>query len=143
MRRTGRSALLVCAAVLTVTGCGGALQPAPLAASFAEVFTGVYATQQATTGRTDVLRDGQRPAGDCHRTGAVADGPGDDWTCTVRYVDLGTPGTQAYEVQLRPDGCWTATGAPAMQPPELLDATGQRTPNPLAVLDGCLDTSWH
>ena len=130
-------ALAMCA------GCGTALTPASLSPSFAEVFAGLYATQQSRLGRTEVTQAGLRPQATCARTGASATGPGEDWLCKVAYIDQDTAYTQSFEVQLKPDGCWTAEGPPTAQPAELVDAVdGTRTPNPLSEFDGCLDTSW-
>ena len=136
---------LAAAAVAAVvcTGCSTALTPARLSPSFAEVFAGLYATQQGRLGRTDVTSAGLQPRAGCARTGTSTDGPGEDWLCKVQYVDQDTAYTQSFEVQLKPDGCWTADGPPTAQPAELVDPVdGSRSPNPLAEFDGCLDTSW-
>jgi hypothetical protein len=55
------------------TGCSTALTPARLSPSFAEVFAGLYATQQSRLGRTDVTQRGLQPRAGCARTGASAD----------------------------------------------------------------------
>lgn len=131
-----------CCALLA-SGCGTALGPAPVATSFSEVFAGLYAGQQRQLGRTDLFADQLQVLSSCRRTGPQGSGPGDDWSCTVQYADAGTSAAQSFEVQVKPDGCWKADGAPAAQPPELVDAeTGRRFVNPLAEFDGCLDTSW-
>ncbi len=126
-----------------VTGCSSAFTPARLGPSFAEVFTGLYAAQQGELGRTPSTRQGLRPLATCRRTGPTPDGPGEDWVCTVDYVDAGQSSTQSFELQVKPDGCWKADGPPANQPAQLIDAlTGEPRTNPLAEFDGCLDTSW-
>jgi hypothetical protein len=134
---------LIALTVLLASGCGTALTPARLAPSFTQTFAGLYVRQQQQLGRTDVSRAALQPLGSCRRTGTGTDGPGEDWLCTVQYVDASTAAAQSFEVQLKPDGCWKADGPPATQPAELTDAlTGQPLPNPLAEFDGCLDTSW-
>lgn len=139
MRRLAVLALLP----LALAGCGTSLTPERLAPSVAEVFGGLYVQQQHLVGRTDVSRDRLLPLASCRRSGPAATGPGEDWSCTVQYVD-GPAAAQAFEVQLKPDGCWKADGPPATQPAQLTDAlTGAPVTNPLAEFDGCVDTSWH
>ncbi|MBW8801365.1 MAG: hypothetical protein JF597_49820 [Streptomyces sp.] len=107
------------------------------------VFSGLYVTQQQLLGRTLSAADLHTLAS-CSRTGSTHDGPGEDWLCSVQFLDSGTASAQAFEVQLKADGCWTATGAAATQPAQLVDpVTSQRLTNPLAEFDGCLDTSWR
>ncbi len=134
---------LMVVVALVASGCGTALTPHALAPSFTEVFSGLYVRQQEQLGRTDVNQAELQPLGSCRRTGTAADGAGEDWLCTVQYVDAATATAQSFEVQLKPDGCWKADGPPTTQPAELTDAlTGQPLTNPLAEFDGCLDTSW-
>ncbi len=137
---------LVSLLVLTVlaAACGTALTPERLGPSVAEVFVGLYTAQQEQLGRTDVRRESLRPLGSCRRTGTSPNGPGEDWACTVQYVDGPTAAAQPFEVQLKADGCWKAFGPPSLQPAQLVDAvTGAPTTNPLAEFDGCVDSSWH
>lgn len=132
---------LLLVAVVLASACATPATPTHLTSSFGETFAGLYAQQQRLLGR-----EGARPLeplASCRRTGADADGPGEDWVCSVQYTDLGTASAQAFEVQVKPDGCWTATGPPATQPAQVVDAVTQASAaNPLAQFDGCLDTSW-
>lgn len=126
-----------------LAACATVETPARVAPSFGEVFTGRYAQQQALLGRAALDPDGLHVSAACRRTGNDSDGPGEDWVCSVQYVDLGTTTAQTFEVQVKPDGCWKADGAPAVQPAQLVDPlTQQARTNPLAEFDGCLDTSW-
>ena len=128
---------------LLLAGCSSPLTPSALAPSFGEAFAGLYAVQQAALGRTDVDADALAPRTTCRRTGASETGPGEDWTCSVTYLDGVTSGTQLFEVQVKPDGCWKAEGPPSVQPAQIADAlTGEPFTNPLAEFDGCFDTSW-
>lgn len=128
---------------LLLTGCGNALGAAHLEPSFAEVFAGLYLVQQAQDGRTGLSRSGLDAHAFCQRTGPEPSGPGEDWVCAVRFLDVDTALTQTFEVQVKPDGCWKAEGPPSVQPAERVDQqTGALRPNPLAEFDGCLDTSW-
>ena len=128
---------------LVLVGCSSQLTPAALAPSFATTFSGLYADQQSSLGRTDVTAAGLGAQAVCRRTGTAATGPGEDWTCSVTYRDGVTSGTQVFEVQVKADGCWKADGPPSVQPAQLADAqTGLPLTNPLAEFDGCFDTSW-
>ncbi len=129
--------------LLGVAGCATVSTQQAVSASFGQVFAGRYVAQQGQQGRTDVNRSALRPAATCARSGTAADGPGEDWICTVRYTDGVTSGTQVFEVQVKPDGCWKADGPPSVQPAQVVDAlTGVAVSNPLAEFDGCLDTGW-
>lgn len=132
------------AAALLTAGCATALTPEHLAPSVAQVFGGLYASQQALLGRTDVHRGALQPLASCRRSGTSSDGPGEDWSCSVQYVDGGTAAVQSFEVTPKPDGCWTAFGPPGTQPAQLsAPVTGVQVRNPLGEFDGCLDTSWR
>lgn len=136
--------LLAGAALLAVAACASPLTPSRLEGSFAATFGALYALQQSQDGRTDVTAVRLRPRATCHRTGVEQSGPGDDWTCTVVYVDTQTTFTQAFELQVKPDGCWRAEAPPVAQPAVRTDPlTGVTRPNPLSEFDGCLDTSWR
>lgn len=137
-----RAAAVAVVAMLTA-GCSTAMTQSRTGASFAETFAGLYVQQQQRLGRTDVTTGTLRPQATCTRSRTAADGPGEDWICRVQYVDQDTAFTQAFEVQVKPDGCWRAEGPPTAQPAQLVDALdGSRSTNPLAEFDGCLDTSW-
>ena len=135
--------LLLAVPLLAVTSCATPLTAQRVAPSFAEVFTGLYVEQQLLLGRDRIARADLHALAACQRTGSDRDGPGEDWVCGVQYVDLTTASSQTFEVQVKPDGCWKAEGAPAVQPATLVDPITQ-TPrtNPLSEFDGCLDTSW-
>ena len=136
--------LLAGAGLLAAAACATPLTPGRVEASFAPTFAALYALQQSQDGRTDVAAGGLRPHAACHRTGVDRSGPGDDWTCTVVYLDASTSFTQVFELQVRPDGCWRAEAPPVAQPAVRTDPlTGVTRPNPLAEFDGCLDTSWR
>ena len=126
-----------------LVACATPATPGRLGPSIGEVFSGLYVQQQQLLGRDALDRAGLRTLASCRRTGSDADGPGEDWACTVQFVDLSTVTAQVFEVQVKPDGCWKADGAPAVQPAQLVNPiTLLATANPLAEFDGCLDTSW-
>jgi hypothetical protein len=129
---------------LLLAGCGTPLHSKALEPSFARTFSGLYALQQHQDGRTGVRPDALRSTARCLRTGPDPDGPGEDWTCTVQYRDNATLFTQAFELQVKSDGCWRAEAPPLAQPAVREDPlTGAVVTNPLAEFDGCLDTSWR
>ncbi len=131
-------------ALVLAAGCATPLTPSRLAPSFATTFSGLYAQQQQHDGRTDLLAAGLQTRASCRRNGPDQKGPGEDWSCVVRYIDAGAPQAHAFEVQLKPDGCWRAEGSPVDQPALRTDPrSGQTRVNPLAEFDGCLDTSWR
>jgi hypothetical protein len=129
---------------LLLAACGSPLTRSALEPSFARTFSGLYTLQQTDDGRTDVVAAALEAKATCQRTGPQAQGPGEDWVCSVQYVDGSTSFTQSFELQVRPDGCWKADAPPTAQPALRTDPlTGATRPNPLAEFDGCLDTSWH
>ena len=130
--------------VLPLAACASPLTSKALEPSFARTFSGLYALQQAQDGRTDVDAAALQTTAACLRTGPDSTGPGEDWACSVRYVDSAGTFVQTFEVQVKPDGCWKAEAPPISQPALREDPlTGATRPNPLAEFDGCLDTSWR
>ncbi|MCU1594757.1 MAG: hypothetical protein JWO12_2149 [Frankiales bacterium] len=125
------------------SGCGSALTSERLSPSFATAFRALYVQQQSLVGRTSLASKDLQALSSCRRTGTAASGPGEDWVCTVQYVDAGASAVQTFEVQVKPDGCWKADGPPASQPAQLANPTdGSLQANPLSEFDGCFDTSW-
>jgi hypothetical protein len=135
-----RLALLL---VVPLAACASPLTSHALEPSFARAFSGLYALQQAQDGRTGVDADALQAVASCQRTGPDSSGPGEDWVCSVTYRDSATLFTQAFEVQVKSDGCWKAEAPPTSQPALRDDPlTGAVRTNPLAEFDGCFDTSW-
>jgi hypothetical protein len=79
----------------------------------------------------------------CKREGTVSGpgaGAGDDWRCQL-YVDgPRLRGLSAdYSLTVRPNGCYTAEGPPAViGPPRIHRAGGGAVVNPLYAFDGCM-----
>jgi hypothetical protein len=135
--------LLAAGALLAAAACATPLTPGRVEASFAPTFGGLYALQQSQAGRSGVDASALRPRATCRRAGTAASGPGEDWSCTVVYFDAGRSFTQAFELQVKPDGCWRAEAPPVAQPAVRTDPlTGVTRSNPLSEFEGCLDTSW-
>ncbi|HUR12951.1 MAG TPA: hypothetical protein VM097_00520 [Mycobacteriales bacterium] len=136
--------LLAGTALLAAAACATPLTSARVEESFSRVFGGLYALQQEQDGRARLDADLLHVRAACKRTGPDPSGPGEDWSCTVDYVDSRTPFTQVFELLVKPDGCWRAEAPPVAQPALRTDPlTGATRPNPLAEFDGCFDTSWR
>lgn len=136
--------LLLAVLVLPLAGCATPLTPGRVSASFGEVFAGLYVEQQERLGQPGLDPQDLQVVTTCRRSGTDVDGPGEDWVCAVQYVDRGTAGAQAFDLQVKPEGCWKADGAPGVQLAQLVDpVTKQVLDNPLLQFDGCLDTSWR
>jgi hypothetical protein len=70
-------------------------------------------------------------------------GPGDNWFCTI-YVPRppGEPITVGYEVSVKPNGCYTAAGAPSFIGPLTIRRPGHAPIiNPLFRFDGCFEVA--
>ncbi|MEU1628991.1 hypothetical protein ABZ746_27490 [Streptomyces sp. NPDC020096] len=70
-------------------------------------------------------------------------GPGDDWVCLVHWPSpSGITQPVAYEVTVRPTGCYSAQGpANLVGQQRLRGADGLEHTNPLYEFDGCFDTA--
>jgi hypothetical protein len=137
------AAAAVSLALLTAS-CSTPATPGALSSDFSDVFAGRYLGQRALLGPAVLTRATLHAQSRCQRSGPAKEGPGEDWVCLVRYDDPDGPATQSFELQVKPDGCWTAEGSATAQPPVLANPeTGAVSVNPLAEFDGCLDTSWR
>ena len=140
---TGALAALGAAAGLA--GCGGPDVTRPrLERAVTGAYAPLYAQQQGLLGRR-VAPAATRAAASCDRGGpARADvGPGPDWACTLVWDDAaGRPATAVYEVEVRADGCYRATGPPSVVGQQQLPLPGGSTAvNPVYAFDGCFRTS--
>jgi hypothetical protein len=129
-------------AVPLLAGCGPSYGAAALAARVGPTFANLYTRGQVQAGRTDVTPAALHVATTCRRGGGdtLDNGPGDDWHCLVVFHDpaLG-PKQVAYDVVLKPEGCFTAEGPPAeVGDARVRDAVGTLRPNPVYAFDGCL-----
>lgn len=127
---------------LSVAGCGPAYDAPTLAEAVGPTFAHLYARAQTQVGRTDVTAVGIGATTTCQRGGGdtLDEGPGDDWTCLVSYVDPSTgPKQVLYEVVLKPEGCYSADGPPpVVGDARVPDAQGVLRLNPIYAFDGCL-----
>ena len=140
----GRPAAYAVPLLLALTACaGGTVTRTGLERSFTTGFGNLYVRQQALLGHPGASVAAASVVVSCGRSGTTAaDGPGDDWRCTVVWLDAGRLTRATYDVLVRPTGCWTADGPPAVVGPQQLALpAGGTAVNPLAGIDGCLDLS--
>ena len=143
MRRLAVAALTLAA----VSACGGSgITRTAVQDSVGAAFGNLYARQQTLLGRPGRTSASAQAVASCGRSGATgrpdAGGPGDDWRCTVVWVDATRLTRATYDLQVRPTGCYVAEGPAAVVGAQRLDLpTGGSAVNPLAAFDGCLDLS--
>lgn len=137
-----RASLLAVPGLLLLTGCGPSYGADALAHAVGQSFANLYQQSTGLAGRTDVEADRLHATTSCQRGGGDTPdaGPGDDWHCLVTFADpvLGVRQV-AYEVALKPDGCFTADGPPAVVgDAHITAADGRWRVNPVYAFDGCL-----
>lgn len=131
---------VVALVVALLAGCGaGPVGRADLESALAGTFDHLYGVQQQRLGRP-VAQDSGASA-TCDKGGpTVADeGSGEDWSCQVSFVSGdGSLHQVTYEVQVRTDACYRASGPPSaiVGAPRLATARGE-VDNPLIEFDGC------
>ncbi len=113
-----------------------------LDAAIGPEFTNLVGLQQRELGHAVRSGASLKLLTTCRRRGAATPyrGPG-DWFCTLTAV---APNLRQmslnYDVEVRPNGCFTAHGPPAVGGALLRGHRFQGTPNPLYAFDGCFET---
>ena len=129
------------ALVLAVT-TGSRLSADQLQRSFNTTFTNLYLQQQARLGRAGLHAAEVSADATCHRLSSASptSGAGDDWSCVEQWVGpYGVLQVAQYDAKLRTNGCFTATGPPAVVGrPIITDPSGRPVPNPVYEFDGCV-----
>jgi ABC-2 type transport system permease protein len=147
-RRLARGRYLIAVAagiaVLAVAADWGppAVTASRLNAAIGPEFQNLAALQQRELGHS--LRTGAKLKllSTCRRRGAATPyrGPG-DWFCTLTAVAANLRQMPLnYDVEVRPNGCFTAHGPPAVGGAILRGDRAAGTPNPLYAFDGCFET---
>lgn len=129
------------ALALAVT-TGSHLSADKLQMSFNTAFTNLYLQQQARLGRAGLHAADVSADATCHRlsSSSPSSGAGDDWSCIEQWVGAyGVLQVAQYDTKLRTNGCFTATGPPAVVGrPIITDPSGRPVPNPVYEFDGCV-----
>jgi ABC-2 type transport system permease protein len=139
----GAAAVVV--ALAAAAGLGPvAVTQARLQASLTPAFNRLTRLQQQELGRP---LSGGAELDDrtvCRRHSGKSQGPGDDWTCTIR-IATARPGeleTVTYDVSVESDGCYKADAPPSFVGQQTMsDKQGQTVVNPLFTIYGCFDTT--
>ncbi|MDF3293546.1 hypothetical protein [Streptomyces silvisoli] len=146
-RTVARAALAAAALVLLAgtAGCGGSdITSGRLERALGPTFRNLFALQQTELHGTDNAPSPDTWA-NCAKAGRASggSGPGDDWVCLVHWpAPSGITQPIAYEVSVRPTGCYTAQGpATLVGQQRIQGADGHQHTNPLYEFDGCFDTA--
>jgi hypothetical protein len=129
---------------LLLTGCStDSITRAKVEAAFAPTFTHLLQRQEQLLGGTPQSVQQLKVQSVCHKgpLGGSDKGAGEDWACVVSF-DVGrvTPDIARYELEVKTDGCYRATGPTSVVGPLLLATpNGKTVANPLAEFDGCFD----
>lgn len=137
-------------AALSVTGCGSSsnLTPDRLQASLGATFANLYVLQQSDLGNPPVRVAALDSKASCQKAGTVdvpQEGSG-EWLCEITYLPSGPdyPVIAKYNVDLQTDGCYAADGdgpASVNGSPTVTGPGYRQLDNPLALIDGCFDTT--
>jgi hypothetical protein len=132
--------LLVAGGAALALTTGGDLSAARLQSSIAGTFANLFVDQQTLLGRPGLSAETVTATASCARRGSSSPdrGAGDDWTCVVQWHGVDALRAAVYDVRLRTNGCYTATGPPTVVGPAMSTTTsGRLQPNPIHELDGC------
>jgi ABC-2 type transport system permease protein len=142
----GRYVVAVAAGVFLLAVAAGFGPPAVTAfrleAAIGPEFTNLVALQQRELGHKLAARASLKLLSTCRRRGAATPYRGSgDWFCTLTAVAANLRQMPLnYDVEVRPDGCFTAHGPPAVGGALLRGHRAAGTPNPLYAFDGCFET---
>jgi ABC-2 type transport system permease protein len=142
----GRYALALAAGVAVLAVAAGWGPPAVTASrlngAIGPEFANLVSLQERELGRAVPEGSRLKLLSTCRRRGAATPyrGPG-DWFCTLTAVaaDLRQMPLN-YDVDVRPNGCFTAHGPPAVGGATLRGRHAAGAPNPLYAFDGCFET---
>lgn len=153
VRRRLRLPVLAAAAAavaLSVTGCGGSsnLTPDRLQSSLSRTFANLYVLQQSEMGNPPVKAASLGSHTSCQKGGTldVPQSGSGLWLCQITYLVAGPgyPVIAKYKVVVQTDGCYAADGdgpASVNGSPTVTGPGYQSLINPLALIDGCFDTT--
>jgi hypothetical protein len=143
-------AAVAAVAALSATGCSGSsnLTPDRLQASLGSTFANLYVLQQSYMGNPPVRAVSLDSKASCQKGGTVdvsQEGSG-EWLCEITYLPAGPqyPVIAKYNVDVQTDGCYAADGdgpASVNGSPTVTGPGYRQLINPLALIDGCFDTT--
>jgi hypothetical protein len=126
-------------------GCAPDITQPRVEGSLGSVFAHLYVHQQALLGHPGLTPATVGANATCHRNtpGTHNTGAGSDWICQVRWTDsAGQKQDGTFELQVRANGCYQATGPARIVGPLTIHAsTGKDIINPVSEFDGCFDTT--
>ena len=142
-------AMALIAVLAAASGWGPqAITAGRLEATLAPAFNDLTLLQQRQLGRTVPAGARLRILPTCSRRAGTAQGPGDDWVCTLDVLipQAGSDPFQqtpvTYDVSVKSNGCYKAEAPPSFVGQQLMrDARGRSVVNPLFTIYGCFDTS--
>jgi hypothetical protein len=157
MRRVVPAVAAALAALAVLTGCTADVTQPKVQQAFARAFRRLYVQQLHLLGKpqpapllrqignTRRLREaGFYTQARCHKGArhSPQTGAGDGWTCIEYFQRSSGAVAQAdYEVSVRTDGCFVASGpAQVVGPPQIVGANGQSVVNPLSQFYACFPT---
>jgi ABC-2 type transport system permease protein len=137
-------------AALSATGCSSSsnLTLDRLQTSLGRTFANLYVLQQSDLGNPPARTATLGSRASCQKGGTVdisQEGPG-EWLCEITYLPSGPqyPVIAKYSVDVQTDGCYAADGdgpASVNGSPTVTGPGYRQLNNPLALIDGCFDTT--
>lgn len=149
-RRLAATAVLAAAAALAFSGCCGSngLTAGPLQTSLARTFANLYVLQQVEQGNPRPSVSSLDSQASCTKGGNpdLSQNGSGVWLCQITYLVAGPgyPVIAKYEVDVQTDGCYAAGGdgpASVNGSPTITGPRYTQLINPLALIDGCFDTT--
>jgi hypothetical protein len=143
----GSAAAVVLAVVLILTAgrSSSDITTARLEASLGPTYGRLYALQMKWQDGSDRLVRAVPSTALCTKGGkrVKVGGPGSDWACQVKWFGpAGGTVLITYEVDVMPNGCYTAEGPPNLVGQSEIKGWDWKThTNPLFAFDGCFDTT--
>ncbi len=139
-----RKLIIAVALALPLAACdSGGITRARLQDDVGPTFRNMYVLQQQLIGDDDPFTTPDTSVASCTKGGTATPdvGPGDDWVCVVHWPSpSGITEPIAYDVSVKPGGCYTASGpATTIGQQNMQTSDGRSVPNPLYAFDGCLD----
>ena len=143
--------VLILAVAAVALGAAARLAPttvtrARVAGSFGRSFERLTALQQRELGRPIPAGARLNMRTRCARRGTAADGPGEDWSCTLLLAGSASGWnpinltTITYDLSVKPNGCYKADAPPSFVGAQTMDTPhGGTVVNPLYEIYGCFD----